>query len=769
MSRRTVRVISARDSSMDSGVGDSFEGDGSEESQRRQWRSHIQRMTGQDTTCRTIMVFGFFMVVLAGGLIAMAMLIMRTSFESTHVVIGPRGPQGSCNLSHSNQTFIIAGDTIIGSNLTVTNTLFVDDALSIYSNGTCVVINSTLPLCMDNCLKVDCIDASTPNGNITFGGSIVETKNSYFYGTVFINTTLDIGGASFFWNGTTLIFTGPSNLGSLVTIPINVSGTGTIGTSGPCMFFDAVQCIVFAGNVTFLDPIQGPLIVNGSTTFDPAIFIHNSSFGLEWTGTVLNLFSLLSELDLTSPVDVVINTPITNVTGNLTLGGTVVDLLKLSQNGLQTTCLPGPQTGALGFDANCSCLMLTSTSGICLNASGTEGITATGGGNFTIIGPTMNLNFANGSTIGTSVTVNGDVTTTGDVNVGGSLTVADNVTFTNITVTGSTTFEGNVSFTNSTVFFESLNVTSLVANITMSETLTTFYGLGAFFAAGTVEIASNISISTIPSHLFCTSPIFSPDTLSTPNPSPCVVECTDMARCSPTVLNISVIGNIDVGDVNPTKGNATFGTLHTKPLGHFRVNADDVEIESDSNSIKILGSLDVTGPILQGGMTHPCCSGIGSITQWLVVEMNTVTASIATSELTVIPFNLVQTPSSSLTPAFNIFTSTFSSPASAQYTITIYLSMDPAQFNQGTFRGVTLYRSFSNPASGVVPIRVCSQKTNFAVAPVPFQITCTYSGLFMTGDTFFTTAFFDFAGPLTLNGAGSGVSKPTTRLEIYQF
>jgi hypothetical protein len=775
--KRVIKVVNGRDAvdvrqSLAEDIGDGWDGNEPEgDYQRRQWRSHISRMARQDTTCRTVMVFGFFMVVLVGGLIAIALLAIRTSFEETHVVIGPRGPMGICNLSHANQTFLIAGDTIVGNNLTVSGSFFLDDTFNVYSNGSCVVFNSTLPLCMNNCLKTDCIDSTVPGGNVTIGGQLVTYFNSYFYGTVFVSTTLDIGGASFFWNGTTLIFTGPSNLGSMVDIPLDVNGTGTIGQNGSCMFFDATQCIEFQGTVAFLSSVQGPLFVNGTATFDPSIFIHNSSYGLQWTGTALDLFSISNELDLTSPVGITIDSPSTNVTGNVTIGGTVVDLLKLSQNGLQITCLPGPQTGTLNFSPGCGCLSISSTSGICLNASGTQGINAIGGGgNFTINGP-MNLNFVGGSTIGTSATVNGDLTTVGNVNVGGSLTVVGNITYANLAVTGSSLFVGPITATDTGNYFTGLNVTALTANVIVSQFLTTFNGLGAIFPSGTtLQIASNISISSLSSQLQCTSPIFFPDTLTTPNGSPCVPECTDMQRCSPKVANLTVVGNLHVGDdfTSPVIGNVSFGIISTKALGFFTVNANVVQIQSPA-SVKVLADIDVTGNILQGGMTHPCCTGVGGSTLWLVVEVNGVTTSVATSEVTKVPFNLIQTPSSSLASNFNTVTNTFAAPVPAMYSITVYLSMDPAQFGSGTFRGVTLSKTFSFPTSTNVPIRICSQRTDFAAAPTPFQITCTYNAFFQAGDTFFVTAFYDFVGSLTLNGAGSVVTKPTTRLEIYQF
>lgn len=745
---------------------------------RRQWRSYMSRMAGHDTTCRTVMIFGFFMVILAGGLIAISLFSIRTSFESTHVVIGPRGPMGECNLSHVNQTFLIEGNTIIGSNLTINDTLFVGnelnvgDSLNIYETSSCVVFNtSNKPLCLTNCLKTNCISSSTSGGNITFNDPIVASQGGFFDDTLFVNDTLNIGGASFHWNGSMLIFTGPSNLGGLVNIPLSVGSSGTIGQNGTCMSFDATQCIIFDGQVTFLNPIQGPLSINGSLMIDPTLYVHNTSTGLQWNGTSFNLFASNSNLNLISPTMITLNSPTTNITGNLSLGGTVTNLLKLSQSGLQTTCLPGPQIGSLQFSPGCGCLTLSSTSGICLNASGTQGINVNGGGNFTINGPSMNLNFAGGSSIGTSVIVKGNLSTTGNVNVGGNLAVNGSISYTTLNITGASYFGGPITATSESNYFTGLTVDALTTNVTVSNFLTTFNGLGAIFPSGTgLQIASDIVISSLPSQVMCSSPIFYPDTPSTPNDSPCVEECTDMQRCSPTVANHKVVGNLNVGDDYTTTiiGNATFGILSSKAMALFTVNAGTIKLQS-SSSVKVLASLDVTGSILQGGSTHPCCNGIGGSQQWLIVEISAVTASIATSEVTRVPFNLIQTPSSLLAIDFNTATSTFTATTSAMYSITVYLSMASAQYTLGTFRGVTLRKSFSFPTSTAVPIRICSQSTTFTAAPTPFQITCSYNAVFQAGDTFYVTAYYNFVGALTLNGASSVVSKPTTRLEIYRF
>lgn len=742
-------------------------------------RTLVSRLSERDSTCRTVLIFGFSMVILAALLIGLSLLSIRTSFESTHTVQGERGPMGICNLSHANQTFLVAGNTIIGDNLTVGNALNLPD-VSIYSNGSCIVFDSNLPLCIETGIKTNYVNSTVPNGQIVVGGSIYTEEDATFCGDLNVCTTFNIGGASFVWNGTYLTFTGPSNLGSLVTVPLNVGSSGTIDQLGNCMFFNANQCLVVNGTTTFLSGINGPLSVNGTATFNPAVYVVNSSYGMQFVSPSggLNVFSNAGPLVLSAPSSIVsVVSPLLNVTQDVSVYGTVQNLLKLSSAGLQTTCTPGPQTGGLAFSPGCGCLTLSSTSGICLNAAGTQGITASGGGNFTVTGPSMNLNFASGASIGTPVTVNGALSVngassvSGNSYVGGDLTVAGNFSFTNLYVSGTSYFSGPIVATNPNNNFTGINAVVINSNITVSKVLTTFQGGGAVFAPGsTLQVTSNFYISSLASQLKCASPIFIPNTPSTPNNFSCVPECTDMQRCSPKVANLEVVGLFKVGTdyTTTTIGNVSLGAINGKQMGYFNLNAASVIIQSPS-PVSVMGDVDITGSIFQLGSVHPCCTGVGGPALWLVAEMSTITSSLANSEITKIPFDVIQNPSSSLVSNFNTVTNTFTSGVGAMYSITVYLSMDPAQYLLGTFRGVTLIRTFSFPTSTMVPIRICSQRTDFTTPPIPFQITCTYNAFLQAGDMFYVTGFFNFAGPLTINGASSVVTKPTTRLEIYRF
>ena len=744
---------------------------------RRQWRSYLVSNGTRDSTCRQVMMFGFAMVVLAGVFVGLSLFFVREQYDSTHVVVGPRGPMGQCNISHANQTFLIAGNTIIGSNLTVKDTLFVGNTFSAYENASCFVLNSSKPLCMTSCLKTNCISSTTNNGNIVFNDPIIATEGGVFGGDLEIADTLEIGGASFHWNGTALIFTGPSNLGGFLELPLVIGTAGTIDQSGQCILVDATQCIVFDGPVTFSDTIQGPVSISGGAlTVDPALYVHSASSGLQWTGTALELFSSASNVQVTSSGAISLIAPTTNVVGDMTLSGTVTNLLKVSQNGLQTTCSPGPQTGSLKFSSDCSCLSLVSTSGICLNATGPQGVKVNGNGGFTLNGPNMNLNFAGGSSIGTSVNVQGAVTTTGNVNVGGDLSVTGNISYTNLYVTGSSYFGGPIYAASTTNQFTGINASVVVSNVSASYSLATFYGQGILVPPGSkLQVGANISISSTAAQVKCTVPIFIPNTLTTPNSSPCVLECTDMQRCSPTMANLTVNGNLAVGTdyTTTTMGNVTFGIMTSKPMGKFTVNALDVRVES-SSSVKVSADVDITGNILQNGVTHPCCGGgTPPVAQenYLILELNTNTAALTNTEVDKIPFDFIRNPTSAIASAFNIVTYTFTAPSSGMYAITIYLAMDPGQYGQGTFRGLTIRRSFSLPTFPVSPIRICTHPTDeYSPVPTFFQVTCTYVGYFATGNTFYVTANFDFPAILTLIGASApSVSPPTTRMEIYKM
>src|SRR5690606_10567561 len=122
----------------------------------------------------------------------------------------------------------------------------------------------------------------------------------------------------------------------------------------------------------------------------------NTSYGIQQGGATLNIFSS-SILSLTSATQTNLVTPMTSISGNMTLNGTVTNTLKVA-NGIQFECNPGPVHATIGFQSNCSCLRVESHNGVCMVANGTMGIqmTASSGGVNIVNSP---LAFINGSYI----------------------------------------------------------------------------------------------------------------------------------------------------------------------------------------------------------------------------------------------------------------------------------------------------------------------------------------------------------------------------------
>lgn len=842
------------------------EGTSEKKKHRMNFSRFINRTGASDMTFKSVLYFGFFMIILAAGIIGIALLLERNNFQSAHVVVGPQGPMGICNLSHSNQTFLISGNTIIESELMVGTKINVNDSFTIYNNDTCIVLNSTLPLCIPGGIKTNNI-SSEDGLNITINGQINTQYSSFFYGDTNIYQQLNIGGTSFVWNGTSLVLTGPSNIGTNnnFNLPGRIGNIGYMNQNGNCLVIGGDQCLIFNASqyISFNSPILGPFYVNGSSVFNNTIYVgQNNSNVIRFINGLFDFYSFSNPIRIYSPISITLNATsngIINMVGNVSMNGTLLNTLNLSQNGLKTECYPGPQSGSLKFSSNCGCLSLTSTTGICLNASGSQGVMFNSNGNVTLNGSSSKLIFSNGATIGSSVNIQGNLTSTGtftltgDASINGNLNVYGNMTFNSLTVTGSSTFIGPIISYNTNNTFTNINVAGLNSNITISRVNTLFQGLGATFQSGTtLQVMSNLFISSNAAQLRCTSPIFSPNTPSNPNNFPCVPECTDMSRCSPTVSNLNIRGSLNHGtDYGYGPTNATFGNLGQR-LQFFNVNADNIrfnttncfeiigclsvptgvivigpitqtggcmdtgclhitgasvfdgditstgsninfntmningvlDVSSDVNiggNTDVNGFLDVAGNILKNGGMHPCCSGLIDVTTvgpptssntdklFLSLGINANTTNLSTSESTIIPFNHMLTPTSKLIFNFHTGLHVFTAPADAMYAITVYLSMLPSDYVLGFHRGITLYKSFSIPSSiPATPIRICYQNTAFSTMPTLLQITCTYNGYFKTGDTFYVTASFDYAGPLTINGDLSGMDLPT-RLEIYMF
>lgn len=849
------------------------------ERHRNQFRSFITKSKENDGLCRTIIYFGFFMCILGFGIIGIALLLERNTFQSTHVVTGPRGPMGYCNITHANQSFFIAGDTNMGSNLTVGSNLSVaNNSLNIYSNNTCLVLDSDLPICIEHGLNINggintnSISPQTPGSNITLNGGLTTNYPAYFMNDAIIYDDLTIGGVTFHWNGSMLLLNGPTNIGHLVALPLALGSAGNIGTTtafgSTCISIDATQCLLIGGATQFLTPIQGPLNVNGSTTISSALYIQNTNNGLKISNiagvSTLELFTtgLNNPLSINSQTFTNITSPTLYLNGNnININGLISSVLKLSSQGLQLQC--GSNTASLKYSdqSTCGCLALTSPTGLCLNVTGpsSQGISVTGSGNMTLSGSTMNINFINGAGIGTpvgikgSLSVNGATTLNGNTVVQGNLAVSGSMSFTNITVMGTSYFGGPLTAMSGDNFMTGLTVAGLTSNVTVSKIHTIFEGLGATFQSNTImNILSELAISTPANQLRCSNPIFTADTLSSPNEYPCVEECPDFERCSPLLSNLKIIGGIEVGSDTgyEDEGNATFGVVNGKRLSKFQVHAKNIVFQADSyttfygkvryanmftteydsisvsgcgsfdclnvsnianfdgpiasshfdvtfDTLKITnsfimeglatitGDIDMNGTIRTGNEMHSCCSGLIDITTtgaptstgtdrlWLIVEMNNLIHQLLVSENSIIPFNLIQTPTSKLASSFDTTTSLFTAPADAMYSITVYLSIDPSQYFYGNTRGVTLYRTFSYPISSTtsfVPVNICSNYIGYTTQPSSFKITCTHNGYFKQGDAFYVTASYNYVGPMDIYGTMSVIGGiPTTRLEIYMF
>jgi phage baseplate assembly protein gpV len=734
----------------------------------RFYDNFLRRYSDNSNVTRALMFGAFFFIVMVIVMVVLSFILISNNIDTTQLVRGPQGIPGKCNLTQSNQTFFIAGNTELQGNVSVGGYLIVDDELTIFydSSTGCIDFDSPdFPLCFDNCLNAGCIGSNVSGGNVTVYSPTVFEDPVYVYGPLFVNQTLDIGGASIYWNGTDLVFGGNVSFPNGLAIPIPIGSAGYLTQNGTCMVIDATSCLqVVGGNVSFFTDVLGPFEVIGNSTFDGSVFVYNSSYGLYVTpGGGLVVFSL-DGLNLTSATLIELQAPAIDVNGNLTVDGFVTSTLNTVSD-VKFTCYPGPAIGDVGFSSGCGCLNVSSTTGICLTSSQNVTVKAA---NFVF--QNTNVSFAGSSTIVSPLTIDNNLIVNDNLNVGGTFT-AGNMMFTNITVSGTSNFYGPIFSNSSSVNFSFLNVSSLTTNVFVSQNLSSFFGTGAVVGgSSTLSINGNLTINGGPASVKCAGPVFFPNTLSTPTASPCVPECTDHFRCTDTYNTLSVLTNFTVGAFNSSYvGGVSFGTLGGLQMNTVSINSYQVAINA-SVPVKFYGAIDVGGNIMQGASIHPCCTGeqTDANNNLIIVEMSTGSTSIATSESMVIPFNLIQNPSSTLSSAFNIGTFLFTAPASRFYTVTVYFAMDPAQYTSGTFRGVTLRRSFTLPSSGgPKPIRICSQFTNFAAPPAFSQITCTYGGYFAIGDTMQVNAFFDFAGPLTLYGASFPGIFPTTRLEIY--
>lgn len=619
----------------------------------RKFNTFMSRLGGgggsDNSQCRTMSFLVVFMLIVGAVVVGISLYFERQSFMAAHIIEGPQGPMGVCNISHANQTFLIAGNTTIGENLIVTKTLTVggttnNDAMHIYKNGTCMVFNSTLPMCIVGGIKTNSISPLSPNSNLTLYGPTLVDGPTRFYGNTSMDT-LHIGGATFKWNGTRLIISGPTNLGTTVPIPMSIGNAGIIDEINSCISFSAPNCMVFGGggSISFDSPIGSSLVVRGSSSvFNQSIFLNNQNQGISSPTSpaaaagLLHIFANAGPVNVSSITKITLAAPVVNVMGNLTIMGNVTDTLKLSEKGFSMTCLPGPQIGGLKFETTttappptntCGCLTLSSTTGICMNASGAQGIRISSGGNVTLQGATTKLNFVNGAEIGTSVNVRGalntygPLTTHGPTTVNGNMVVNGNISFTHLEVTENANFLGPITASHVNNLFVGIQAGGITTNVTISKVNTIFQGLGATFQSGTtLQILSNLFISTNAGQLKCTSPIFAPNTATTPNAFPCVPTCTDMRTCSHKMKNLEILGEFILGAdpeilADPSlviPNNVRFGWVNGRPIESIRAHAIDIVLQSDNciqlracvtieSTLTIWGGLHILGGIFFGG------------------------------------------------------------------------------------------------------------------------------------------------------------------------
>ena len=730
-------------------------------------------------TSKNLLWYFFLVVILAAVVIAIALLVHTLLRSSTTILVGPPGPPGSCNLTQVNQTFNIFGNTNIGGNATVNGSLTINNSLTIYYDNAskCVAFDTTKsgdsPICFDSCIETNCITAlygSNSTANVTFD------SNVFFNDTVYVNQTLWIGRTELVWTGTTLLFVGNVTLPPQSGSGIVIGTVGNISADGNCLLINATQCLEIQGNTTFLSPITGPFVVNGEAVFYPSVYLYNQSYGLylllSGTNTTeddLSLFSL-NYLSLDSPVGITIESPLTVVEGNFTVTGVVKSPFTIRDSLVIECAANTTDKVTFGYDALCQCMdVASSTSGVCFNLE--NGVTVNGPGSLNVNG--TNMTFANGAAINSNVVITGNLTVDQNIIVDGNLVVEGTVVYENLTVTGNLTVEGGLNVTSGMVTFLDVTTNVLKANQIVSQNITTFEGLGAVYNSGTtLQVDGSLEFNVLASNLFCMSPIFIPNTPSTPTNNSCVLACTDMSQCTTTINNLIVAQSFSVGNSANFSliGSVSLGVIGAQQLSSMQINTVSLEIDS-TDAVKIDNDLNVEGDILQGSNTHPCCLGqqVNTGSRTVIVQMAVTTATIATSETTVVPFNSVTNPIGSLTTSWSTSTYTFTAPASGWYGVTVYLQMNPSQSNLGSLRGVTLLKSYSYPSATPAKTRICAQPTNGTGTATLMQVTCTFGAYFGGGDTFQVLVYYDYTGSLTLYGDLTVASVPSTRLEIYQF
>lgn len=721
------------------------------------------------TLMAAVAVIGLFFVLS----VISSVLLGYYATRNAKTVAGPPGPQGSCNLTQSDQTFFFQSPVSFNDAIILKNgggRIEFEGGGDISRNATCIAYRSpSVPHCFDSEIKTSKMSPPVGSSTMTIGGSDVRFPD---VGSV------TMGGATFQWNGTHLVFP-TSNVVypvflSQLTPPINIGSSGRIDVNGSCMTLVGNACTkIWGGPLRIEAPIIGPLSIDGRATFDDGVF---------FDGTTKYIDVITSQLKMASDTAILFQSPSMIFKGNVSMAsGFFFNGWFDLKDGARVTCdASSVATFEYPSAGSCERAVLSSSKGLLLRSDGTQGIRVRGtssiSSNFTIESPMKMIFEGSSSGIGSDVRIDGNVFSFknhdvgGDLTVNGTLSVLGPVSYANFTVDGSASFNGPVNFTSGPTTFETIDV-----NILRSFNLSTFYGLGAIFETGSnLVVKSKINFITSPLDVQCSQPIFIPNTPTTPTGSSCVLECTDTQRCEQTVKSLLVKDDFRVNGTVAQDNNVEFGSISTagaNAINHFHVQSKEIVMNA-TNNVKILSKLDVAEDILQNGAIHPCCSGDQKDpkTRYMVVTISSggnVSLS-GGSEIPKIPFNTfaLGIPFVGFNANWNIITSTFTAPYTAMYAVTVYMSVFPGEYTLGTFRGVTLKRTWVTPPTPIpTSIRICTHATgNLTSTPASLQIVCTYNGFLYATDTLTVHPYYDYTGSITLLG---GPSISSTRLEIY--
>lgn len=688
-----------------------------------------------------------------------------SSFVTRETVAGPPGPPGDTNITDPNGTVVIGSDLVVATNITLGDCLIFD------TNGTTV---PNPEICWNGqCMEVDAPYTCVNNLNFTDGsgeicGDVTFKDNVLFQSPTIFQDNVTIGGVTFaVINPTDVLVVGNLLFSFNLSLPVIFGPLGYIdddGSGGLGIF--PTNYIYLGGNVSVAgDFISETTFQQLATFLNGICFDENGLTCINVTGSTAHFYSNQSiviestgdDICLISPTKIKLDAPIIEFLGTINFNSSNIN--DLIMNGT-ITFLPGDATIGIDYDG---CLAINAD---CISLIGNlthSGGTFTFNGSGVIFGENTAINSS--VTINENLTVLGDTYHDGDVFINGDLTISNGFNFTDLIVSGNATINGDL-FINGVL----RNVTDAIFDVLTVNNLFRMLGV-AFFQGQSVSISSitntsifgPLKIGSLPDTVFCDDPVFRPDTLVEPNPFACIPECPDHARCDDRFNSLYIFEDINVANAllgNSTNPEVNFGAALSN-LFQFRAYADLIVLNSSDTRI--------VQDILDGnGDPHPCCTGAQTGSGDRVVEVIMSNNFTNVSQSAALPFDTVVSLAGGLTTAWNTGTYSFTAPLNALYTFTISLKFDAADSGNGTFRGITMVRSFSTPAlAPTTSLHLCTQFISSSLF-VNAQITCTYSGFFEAGDSANLRPYHDASDPLLLV-SGTFFDGPTsTRLTIYR-